>query len=92
MSYKFIVVKTDMSFCSRIDQWKIQRGRGRCGRPLPLLAEHFFAISRLFRVKAYSLLCAFAINDDGTGALSFTHPVSKFLDPPMRLTVSLTTR
>jgi len=32
---------------------------------------------------AYSPLCAFAINENGTDNLSSAFPLSKFLDPPL---------
>ena len=59
---------------------------GRWRPPPPPIGSDFFLKKLRFPVwKAYtcSSLCAFAINDDGTDAVSSAAPFSKFLDPPL---------
>jgi len=60
--------------------------RGTLGRGVaahPLFPSELLSVSHLFLCKkAYSLLCAFAINDDRADGFSAC-PYSKYLDPPL---------
>ena len=58
-------------------QWRIQMDGGA---PPPLLTWKYFSVSRLFRYRRhYSLLRAFAINDDAFDALSSASHFQNFL-------------